>query len=262
MPAPILVTAVDLDDTLLRSDGELSPRTLAALQAWLAAGRRVVIATGRPPRTIAEKLPALLQNAAWICYNGAEVRQQGNILYQNYIPSGVLPETIGRVLDQHPDATIGMEIDDLLWLNRERSRPGHYRVADLRTMAHLSTPKVLFFSERLSELMAILEPPPAGTRLMPSGRYQFTQMMSSSADKASALHVLLNRWGLSAENVIAFGDDVNDVELLQAAGIGVAVANALDSVKAAADRITASNDDDGVALVLEELLANADGGHV
>lgn len=258
MPAPILVTAVDLDDTLLRSDGELSPRTLTALQTWLAAGRRVVIATGRPPRTIAEKLPAFLQDAPWICYNGAEVRHQGCILYRNYIPSGVLPEIIGRVLDQHPDAMIGMEIDDLLWLNRERSRPGHYRVADLRTVAHLPTPKVLFFSERLRELMTILEPPPAGTRLMPSGRYQFTQLMASSADKANALRVLLDRWGLSTENVITFGDDVNDVELLHAAGVGVAVANALDSVKAVADRITASNDDDGVAQVLEELLAHAE----
>ena len=78
--------------------------------------------------------------------------------------------------------------------------------------------------------------------------------MPSGASKAAALGWLLDRWGLSQEDVVAFGDDVNDVEMVAEAGLGVAMANAVPEVKAAADRITVSNEEDGVAVVLEEFL--------
>lgn len=260
-PRRLAVAAVDLDDTLLRSDGTLSDDTLGVLNDWLAAGRRLVIATGRPPRTIAERLPPPLLNIPWVCYNGAEIRWQGETLYREYIPAGALRELIPHVLAEHPQATIGMEIDDLLWVSRERNRPGRHRVCDLTTIAHLATPKVLFWSEHLDDLLAVIGAPPPGARMIPVGRYPFLQLMSQAADKATALRVLLARWGLGMENVVAFGDDVNDIEMLAEAGWGVAVANALDVVKAAARGCAASNDEDGVAHVLEGILRQAHMDH-
>ncbi len=254
---PLLIAAVDLDDTLLRSDGTLSEYTLGVLSDWLAAGRRLVVATGRPPRTIAEKLPPLLLDAPWVCYNGAEIRWRGELLFQEYIPAGALTELIPRVLAQHPEAIVGMELDDLLWVSRERNRPGRYRICDLTTVAHLATPKALFWSEHLDDLLAVIGTPPPATRMIAGGRYPFLQLMSRFADKAAALRNLLARWGLDMRNVVAFGDDVNDVEMLAEAGLGVAVANALDVVKAAAQSCTASNNEDGVARVLAELLGQA-----
>jgi hydroxymethylpyrimidine pyrophosphatase-like HAD family hydrolase len=251
-----VVAAVDLDDTLLRSDGTLSDFTLGVLSDWLAAGRRLVIATGRPPRTIAEKLPPLLLDIPWVCYNGAEIRWRGEMLFQEYIPAGKLMELIPRVLTQHPEAIVGMELDDLLWISRERNRPGRYRVCDLTTVAHLPTPKVLFWSERLDDLLEVIGTPPSGVRMIAGGRYPFVQLMSQVADKATALRVLLARWGLDMGNVVAFGDDVNDVEMLAEAGWGVAMANALDVVKRAAQSCTASNNEDGVARILEEILGS------
>ena len=75
------------------------------------------------------------------------------------------------------------------------------------------------------------------------------------ASKPSALRKLLNPRGISLEEVVGFGDDIPDVEMLKECGIAVAVANAVPEVKAIADYHTASNDDDGVAIVLEQMLA-------
>ncbi|RIK43550.1 MAG: Cof-type HAD-IIB family hydrolase, partial [Chloroflexi bacterium] len=74
------------------------------------------------------------------------------------------------------------------------------------------------------------------------------------ANKAAALAVLMADWGVPLAQVVAFGDDTNDIEMLQECGLGVAVANAADEVKQVADEITATNDEDGVAIVLERLL--------
>src|SRR4051812_37823217 len=73
MTQQIQVAAIDLDDTLLRSDGSISPRSLLTLRAWRAAGNQIVIATGRPRRTVATVLPAELHDAPLVSYNGAEI---------------------------------------------------------------------------------------------------------------------------------------------------------------------------------------------
>lgn len=253
------VAVSDLDDTLLQPDGSISPRTEMALRAWLESGRRFVVATGRPPRGVGERLPGFLQQIPWICYNGAEIRLHGEVIYRRFIPEATLNALVECVLDDFPDTTIGIELDDLLWLNKPRSRDignPHHRIADLRTVAHLPTAKVLIFSERLDVLMAALEPMPEGVRLMPSGRYPFVQLMAAEVDKATALRHLMDAWGESLENVVAFGDDVNDIDLLRVAGLGVAVANAFHGALDAADRVAPANVEDGVAVVLEELMAS------
>ncbi len=256
------VAASDLDDTLLLPDGSLSPRTEAAVGAWLDAGRRFVVATGRPPRSVGERLPSFLQNVPWICYNGAEIRLHGEVIYRHFIPEATLVELVDHVLTDFPNTTLGIEIDDMLWLNRPRgeSKSGAaHRVGDLRAVAHLPTAKVLIFSDRLDELLEALGPLPQNVRLMPSGRYRFVQLMAEGADKVTALRHLLGGWGESLESVVAFGDDVNDVDLLRAAGLGVAVANAFPGALEVADRVAPANTEDGVAQVLEELMRGSKG---
>lgn len=252
------VVASDLDDTLLQPDGSLSGRTADAIRAWLDSGRRFVVATGRPPRSVGERLPEFLHVVPWICYNGAEIRLNDKVIYRHFIPGSTLGALVDAVLTDFPDTTIGIEIDDLLWLNRPRGREPHnvhHRVADLREIVHLPTAKVLLFSDQLDTLLEGIAPLPAGVRLMPSGRYPFVQLMAEGADKVTALRHLLAAWGESLDHVVAFGDDINDVDLLQAAGLGVAVANAFPGALHACRRVAPANTDDGVAQVLEELMA-------
>lgn len=247
------VVALDLDDTLLRSDGAVSARTAAVLQRWAAAGHRLVVATGRPPRSIAAALPPELQAVPWITYNGAEVYVDGQKVYENLISVEATRAIVGMVLEAMPECALGLEIDDTLYLNRPIRRTSPYEVVDLWSVATRPAAKILFFHQDFDVLQPLLDALPAEVRAMLSVKYDLVQILATSADKAEALRFLAECWGVGMERVIAFGDDVNDVDMVREAGFGVAVANAVDEVKAVADRITLSNDEDGVAVMLEEL---------
>jgi hydroxymethylpyrimidine pyrophosphatase-like HAD family hydrolase len=81
------------------------------------------------------------------------------------------------------------------------------------------------------------------------------QILAAGADKTHALRYLIDRLDSHMEHVIAIGDDINDVDMIRDSGLGVAVANAIPEVKAVAKHHTLSNDEDGVALVIEEILS-------
>ena len=262
------VLAVDLDETLLNDESSVSARTMAALEKWQGSGRRIVIATGRPPRST-RTIPSALHGFPWICYNGAWIELEGDVLFQTTIPVEDARRVVAEVQAAAPDCRIGVEIADQLYTNREGQWTSANLVGDV--LAHTTRPAAKILTS-LSELDAaqferangqvaarqseiFLRGLPASCRALISPKYDLVQVIPSSASKAAALRWLLDRWGLSQEEVIAFGDDVNDVEMVAEAGLGVAMANAVPEVKAAADRITVSNEEDGVAVVLEAFLA-------
>ena len=251
------VLALDLDDTLLRSDHQMSPRGLDALRRWRAAGGQVVIATGRPTRSVAAALPPDLQDVPWITYNGAEVVHDGACVYANLITVDDTRAIVRMVETALPGCILGLEIDGALYLNQPMDRPSPYRVVNLLDVATRPAAKVLVFHTDAAAVNGLLDQLPPGTRGLVSVKYRLIQILAASADKAEALRFLVQRWGLSMQNVVAFGDDVNDVDMVAAAGYGVAVANAVAEVLAVADCITHSNDDDGVAAVVEQLLSAA-----
>ncbi len=115
------VAALDLDDTLLRSDYTLSLATRDTLREWQARGCRIVIATGRPPRSVGGSLPDELQGVPWICYNGAEICEDGRTIYRNLLSTEDTRRILLRLLDAMPAAVLGLEIDDVLYLNRRGS---------------------------------------------------------------------------------------------------------------------------------------------
>ena len=263
------VLAVDLDDTLLADDKTVSPRTVAALEAWQASGRSIVIATGRPPRST-RIIPSFLHEFPWICYNGAWIELQNNVLFQTVIPVEDARRIVAMIQTAAPDCRLGVEIADELYINREVEWPGAHLVSDV--LAHTDRPaaKILTSLEELDAAQpqsvngqetgakpseTLLRELPPTTRALISPKYDLVQVIPRGASKAAALRWLLDRWGLAMEEVIAFGDDVNDVEMVAEAGLGVAMANAVPEVIAVADRITASNTEDGVAVVLEEFFA-------
>lgn len=248
------VVALDLDDTLLRSDGTISPRTVDLLRRWRAAGNYVVIATGRPPRSIAGALPDDFHQVPWITYNGAVVFIDGEKIYENLLPIEATRHIVTLVQEALPTCVLGLEIDDTLYLNQPTKRPTTYQVADLLEIATAPSAKVLFWHTDFPSLDPVLTGLPADARALLSDKYSLVQILAASADKAEALRFLVERWNLDMSQVVAFGDDVNDVEMVRCAGLGVAVDNAIPAVKAVAKRVTLSNDEDGVALILAELL--------
>jgi Cof subfamily protein (haloacid dehalogenase superfamily) len=249
------IAAIDLDDTLLRSDGTISPHTVTQLLRWQAAGRQIIIATGRPPRSIGQALPEALHAVPWVCYNGAEIRLQDECVYTNHIPEVDTQSIIEQLQQTIPNALIGVEIDGNLYLNREAQRTTPYAVADLATLRQPAA-KVLLFSETREPLAPLTFAMPTSAQPLYSARYpHFIQVLATNCNKATALHHWVTRSDQTLGQVVAFGDDTNDVEMIAMAGLGVAVSNAVAEVKAVADRVTATNDEDGVAAVLAELLA-------
>ncbi|MFZ1752612.1 MAG: Cof-type HAD-IIB family hydrolase [Caldilineaceae bacterium] len=249
----ISVIAVDLDETLLRNDGSVSPRSLAALADWENAGHRAVIATGRPPRS-ARRIPEPLLHLPCVCYNGAAIYQNGTQSYAQTIAAPDARWIVERLLAAGLSGWIGIEIDDVLYINQRSERWGHVYTPDLLTVAEQPAAKILLSMRDYLAAESTMKALPDSSKVLLSEKYDLAQIMPIQSSKATALHHLMSEWGISMDHVAAFGDDVNDVEMVAEAGLGVAMDNAVDEVKAVADRITASNDRDGVALVVEELL--------
>lgn len=253
---PKRILVLDLDDTLLRSDGTISERTLDSLNRWRDAGHAIIIATGRPTRSIAAVLPPDLHTVPWITYNGAYVYLDGQCIYENLISPEATHTIIALVNESLPECALGLEINDTLFINRTIPRTTPYQVVDLVTVAHQPAAKILFFHQEFSTLETVLSALPVDTRAMLSDKYNLVQVLAATADKTHALRFLIEHMGRDMAHVVAIGDDINDVDMIRDAGLGVAVANAIPAVKAVAKRVTESNDEDGVALVIEEILQN------
>ena len=265
--------ATDLDGTLLGSDGVVSARTRTAVLAAADAGMTVVIATGRPPRWIAPIVDQLGDRGLVVCANGAAVYDPSR--HELVRRTELSPETLAAVVDDladaFPDAIVGLEqgfdfaIDEAIKETPLLLR-GSWNLEGL----HVG-PIRSFLDEPALKLIVRL-PPPAqpgtadavqsviGARglVTHSVDESFLEVSHPSVHKAAAVEELLVDSGIAASGVVAFGDMPNDHELIRWAGLGVAVANAHPLLQEAADEITASNDDDGVAMVIERLLGEQD----
>ena len=249
------IVAVDLDETLVRSDYTISTRTLNALFRWREERGPVVIATGRPPRWT-RKIPESLHGFPWICYNGAIAYEQGETVYENMIPVPIMQEIVTLLQREAPDQRMVLEIDDNHYSSQPFDRSDVQHVPNLMDVAHAPAAKILFPMETFIALRSELDAYASAIQPLVSEKVSMVQLMATTASKGAALAALTGRWGYQMSNVVAFGDDVNDIEMVADSGLGIAMANAVESLKNVANRITLANDDDGVAVVLEELMQN------
>ncbi|WP_027086451.1 Cof-type HAD-IIB family hydrolase [Cohnella panacarvi] len=253
------VIVLDLDGTLLNSNKEVSERNLAAVMSCYRKGMKIVFATARPPRAVKRFLPdALLEIASFIYYNGAQAYcPHTNTAFHESIPSEVTAEITDYCLKRHPDLELSMEVRDEWFSLREHD----YRV----TMNAEANPIVIPLDEfkQRDATKILLSGAFEGTPLYDSFRHlahilytdnnRLVQVMPPNASKEQAVLKLCRGYGFEMDSVMAFGDDHNDLGLARACGYSVAMGNAIDELKAIADEVTASNDEDGVAAVLERL---------
>lgn len=270
-PTGIRLIATDLDGTLLDSTSAVTPRTRAALDAARARGIHVVPVTARQPIGL-RAIAAGAGFDGWaLCGNGAYATNlaDGRMLFAEELP----PATIRRLAE-----ALRASIPGLLFASvREGgetfvAQHGYAAVAQLsdhkrdpRTMGGVPidqvlaapslklvirhpelTPTVLFDALRNLGL--------TGFEVTLSGA-PFVEVMAEGVTKATGLARLCEHLGVARADVVAFGDALNDVEMLRWAGHGVAMAGAEDVVRDAADETAPSNDDDGVARVIERMLA-------
>lgn len=248
--------ALDLDDTLLRTDKSVSATNLDALERWLGAGHEIVVATGRPPRSVEPVLPVLLRHAPRIVYNGAQVIVDSKVVYANPIPKADVRQMLEWTERSGEAWYVGLEIDDTLYVNCDFAKPGRFEVADLMLLWEKPAYKMIFFfPEGRGDIEPLLAAVPPTTRSLVTPKFSIVQLCAGDADKATALKHLLATQRRPMASAVAIGDDINDIEMVRCSGVGIAVENALPEVKAVADWIAPDNDADGVAHAIYRLLA-------
>lgn len=262
--APVRLLACDLDGTLCLPDGTVSDRTRAALRAAVAAGVAVVLVTGRPPRFVERAAGQTGVEGPVICSNGAVVYDWAadEVLDARTMPPHEFVDTVGIVRTTVPAVALAIEWGTTFSFEQRFAeligRDGIPVVDDVLGHDGSSPHKLLAIHAELDQeaLAAALTPPLADQLTVTHSGLPFVEMGPHGVTKATGLASWCAQQDVRAEEVVAFGDMPNDIPMLRWAGWGVAMGNGHVETLEAADEVTATNDEDGVAIVVERLLAD------
>lgn len=261
---------LDVDGTLLNDEREISKRTLAALLKVQQMGVRIVLASGRPTyglMPLAKTLELGNYGGFVLSYNGCQIikAQNGEILFERRINPEMLPylekkaRKNGFAIFTYHDDTLITDSPDNEYIKNEAllNNLKIIREDEFSTAIDFAPCKCMLVSDKEKALIGLeqhWEKRLAGTLYAFRSEPYFLEVVPCGVNKANTLGALLEHLGVTREEVIAVGDGVCDVTMLQLAGMGVAMGHSQDSVKVCADYVTASNEEDGVALAVEKLI--------
>ncbi len=261
---------LDLDGTLTNSRKEITEPTRKALIEIQEAGKKVVLASGRPINGIvplAKKLELERFGGYMLSFNGARITQcsTGKIVYNRMLPQEVI-RPIYEIVKSYPGVDIvsydeeriisGLKVNEYTekeaFINKMEIVP----VDDFVERLNFPVNKILVPGDAhvIEELMPVLQR--KFHKLLNIYRSEpfFLEIMPQNIDKAYSLQKLLSSLGLTADSMICCGDGFNDISMIEYAGLGVAMANAQPIVKETADFITKSNDEDGILHVINTFM--------
>ena len=261
---------LDVDGTLLNDEREISKRTLAALLKVQQMGVRIVLASGRPTyglMPLAKTLELGNYGGFVLSYNGCQIikAQNGEILFERRINPEMLPylekkaRKNGFAIFTYHDDTLITDSPDNEYIKNEAllNNLKIIREDEFSTAIDFAPCKCMLVSDKEKALIGLeqhWEKRLAGTLDAFRSEPYFLEVVPCGVNKANTVGALLEHLGVTREEVIAVGDGVCDVTMLQLAGMGVAMGHSQDSVKVCADYVTASNEEDGVALAVEKLI--------
>lgn len=280
---PYRLVALDVDGTLLDEQGGVTPGTKATLQTLTARGVHVALATGRR-YVIANFLPSLLEIPLFmILSNGAVIRDHaGGIVYESYLPSAWAWQAVAEARRLGLQSTIyeNAAVGDRMlfdgdWRVHDRPQSQLRRrpeleslYVELNSVSDLPDPIEIVLWGEEDEMRQLADSLTASgldyTLIFWHGRESSSfvrdgqsalEILGPNTSKASALTWLCNSLHVDPSEVVAFGDDVNDIDMLQFAGLGVAVGNATQAARDAADTYTHNDDSEGVSRTLRQIYA-------
>lgn len=273
---------LDIDGTLTNSKKEITPKTLHALKAAQDKGIRLVIASGRPAKGLmkyGEILDMPAHHGLFVAYNGARIIDCEN--QEVLVDITMKPEDVKAVLhhvkqfDVIPIVTYGeyMVVEDVYncMVSDEgrkfnviayESRSNNYRLMEVENMEDFfedfPVNKILTAgdSDYLAAHWQEMQAPFRDTLSCMFTSHFYYEYCSKGINKGTSLAQAMQELNILPEECMAFGDAENDISMIQYAGIGVAMGNASDDVKAAADEVTLSNEEDGIAASLYRHIPN------
>lgn len=265
--------ASDIDGTILNHGGKISPRTVAAFQSAIAAGVEVVFVTGRPPRWLDPLREQIGHVGTVICSNGALVYDlaEERVLSTKCLPIADVLAARQAIKEVVASASFAAETIDGLFIEPgfvSETAPAALKAIEPQLLAdslraECGVLKLLAktLDSNADEFLAKVRPAAAqwvdATHSAPD--IALLEMSKVGVNKAATLSEFAASRGIPAEAVVAFGDMPNDVEMLAWAGRGYAMASGHESALAATDLVAPGIDDDGVAQVIEQLLAQQQG---
>jgi len=279
-PPPRLL-ALDVDGTLVDARGALRPAVREAVAAARAAGLDVVLCTGRRFRTLRPVLEELRLDGVAVVQNGVLVKdaRSGRTLQSRALPRAVAAEAVALLREAGPPL-VYVDADDAgpdFFTERPelahafqaaylRAHAARHRV--LPSLEPLPGPDAVVVScmaegERLQRLRPRLEAALAGrvrTNFLVNHGFggHILEVVAAGTGKWAALRELAAERGVAPGEIAAVGDDENDAEMLAAAGLGIAMGNAVEAARRAADLVVASHDEDGAAAAVEHVLGRLD----
>ena len=262
------LVAIDLDDTLLDNDLRISQRVQAVIQAARQQGVQVTLATGRMFRSALPYAEQLDLNLPLITYQGALIKNSRSeeVLYHRPVPTELVRPVAEKVksFGYH----LQMYFEDQVCMEKLTTEGQAYvdlagvkvtLVSDL--IASCPEPTKILISNyeeaRLDELAEVLQAEFGEQLYITKSKPYYLELLHPEATKGKALRVVADYFGIPQEAVIAIGDSFNDLDMIDYAGLGVVMGNARPEIKQHGDYVTATNEDDGVAEVIERFILHS-----
>ncbi len=262
---PCRLAAFDLDGTLLNSQHALSTENREALQALVTNDILVVLISGRMHRSMKPISDQIGLESPIISYNGGMIRHATSSEIYHHIP--VPADCALAIVDACAQQGLHLNfcLNDELYVTERNTWSELYEIrtgvpatpiGDLRELAGETPTKLLIIHtpEELPSLLSNFQNDYGKKLYVTQTQPEYIEFMNAEVSKGQALSVLANRFGIPIDTVVAFGDSYNDESLLQTAGFGIAMANGVTPIRACADYITGTNDDNGVARAISELI--------
>jgi len=275
---PYRLIALDLDGTLNNNQKQIAPGTREFLKSLQQQGTTIALASARPTPGLSRERSCLdldLYHGCLISHNGARILDAASnrLLFQKNMD----PADVTAMLTHLAQFPVSVMVDDgsCYYTNN----PGGYKVEferknigiplkavdDMAAAVHFPTAKILVVApeEVLSPLIPEITGPFRDTFDFFHVDGFYLEIVIKNLSKADGLAILSEQLAIPREQIIAFGDSANDIAMLEYAGLGVAMANAGEAVKKAADAVTScTNDEEGVTRFLEEVIASSAIPHV
>ncbi len=270
----IRLLAIDLDGTLLNSAKQVTKTTAEILRtAREQTGVRIVLASARPPRSVMPFYELLDLDTPMINYNGALVYEppSGHVIWHRPVAKKTAWRIVRIAREIHPDVLVSAEILDKWYTDKFDPKfltetAKHFKpdiVAPIDSWLTRSVTKLLLLAcgpPLVRIASGILGQLPHQVTILKTEDY-LLQIMHSTVSKLQALRIVAGELGTSREQIMAIGDNVNDIEMLRWASVGVAMDNAPEKVKAAAKIIADHHDNDGAAKAIRDVILRGASGN-